>query len=150
LATVIEHTVGTFKPSTLPSGQGERRDQEFAGTTRNGLPDEQQEKTAAPVGHSEPYRNSISQRAHIAYKQHRQAVCELNKENGTNDADVTDDAAYQHLKETGVGNLPNCDTWKRYVREARSALGRQKKKTRPKYDGRSAVPPEHFGERDDG
>lgn len=62
---------------------------------------------------------------------------------------MTDNSAYQHLKETDVGNLPSLATWKRNLRTARHALVQQKKKKRPMYNGRSAARPEHFGDRDD-
>ena len=70
------------------------------------------------------------------------------EQDGVSASDVTDDRAYNQLKDAEV-NLPSLETWTRYLREARNALGIQKNKPRSKYTGRSAVPPEHFGEKRD-
>jgi hypothetical protein len=69
-------------------------------------------------------------------------------QDGRSETDVTDDAAYQHLKDEEM-KLPAQKTWTRYLGLARNALRQQKRKLRPKYVGPSAVPPEHFGDRGD-
>lgn len=115
---------------------------------RGGPASRQQRDGAAQDEQREPDLNILPERARIAYAQYFQAERALVAENGVSATDVTDDAAHSHLKTDGV-ELPTLDTWTRYLREARNALGQQKKKPRRKYVGRSAAPPEHFGDRGD-
>ncbi len=116
----------------------------FGGASSN----QTEQKPVDPETDSPPRAlDDLPERARLAYLQHRQATRALIEDDGRSEADVTDDAAYQHLKETEVGNLPPPDTWKRNLRTARKALHQQKKKPRTKYDGPSAVRPEHFGDR---
>lgn len=128
------------QPST-----GHRQQEEGA----NAKPAGPQGEGAGKDDQRTPSLDDMPERARLAYLQHRQAVRALVEEDGRSESDVTDDDAYQHLTDAEVGNLPAVDTWKRNLRTAREALGQQKKKRRPKYDGRSAAPPEHFGNRDD-
>jgi hypothetical protein len=89
---------------------------------------------------------SLPEPARLAFLQYRQAVSELAEAEQASESEVTDQRAHRHLTEADV-KLPAFDTWARHLRTARRALGGQKKKRRGLYAGRSAVPPEHFGDR---
>lgn len=119
------------QPSTPPAASADAKGKGRKGATKD-----------------KPALNDLSARAWHALRQYRQAVRALAEQDGVNEADVTDKAAYKYLKSEGV-ELPALDTWTRYLRKARNALGQQKRKLRPKYDGRSAAPPDHFGDRSD-
>lgn len=106
-------------------------------------------KGSAPNDTDEDVLAGLPERARHAHIQYCQAVQTMREQEGVSASDVTDEAAYSHLKGEGV-TLPSLETWTRYLREARNSLGQQKNKRRLRYDGRSAVSPEHFGDRGDG
>lgn len=74
----------------------------------------------------------------LAWQSYERAEAGLTMSGSTN---VTDKAAYMWLKEHDPEEykLPDRETWGRYVREVRSALGRQKNQPRKGRTGRSIV-----------
>lgn len=94
----------------------------------------------------EPPDNSgrtLPPRAEIAWNSYELATQELMK---TSDDPPTDDEAYQWLQENGPSEykLPTLGSWKRNVRLARSAYGRQKNTIRYGRSGRSIVSPDEI------
>ena len=96
---------------------------------------------------ADPLRDQ-SECVRIAYTQYRDALAALTADGTRTEKEVTYSDAHKYLKESEYEVKPE-ETWARYVRSALQALGLQRKKRLPKYEGRSAVPRSHFGDRDD-
>jgi len=119
-----------------------------AGTgTPVGVPLESSEKEGDGI--PQAGTEELPEPARLAFRQYREAVSALTADGRITAADVKDEDAYACLKGEDV-TLPSFDTWTRNLRTARSRLGLQRRKRRPAYDGRSAVPPEHFTTRNGG
>jgi hypothetical protein len=84
-------------------------------------------------------------RAGLAMHQYRMAAGKVAEEEGVSEAEVTDERAWQYLRDQGM-RLPCLESWTRNLRLARSPLGLQKKKPRKKYTGGSAAGREHFND----
>ena len=136
------HGAGASQPADSQPSTAPTPIQASAGTERL----KREGATITQTREADP--DELPERARLAYLQYGQATRTITEQGRVSESAVTDEAAFEHLKREGV-ELPSLETWARYLREARNALGQQKKKRRPKYDGRSAAPPEHFGDRND-